>query len=102
MKKLKKSWNEFLKKPFPDNCVGKTMEGVELTSLDTFSAGCINSFIDNKGNLNQQQIQTLNDCVRKLHKVVDLLAEAEKDYFEHLLYLSKQVSHEIKERNGEV
>jgi hypothetical protein len=47
MKEIEQSWSIFLEKPFPEDCVGLEIEGIELVSLDTFSAGCIETFIAN-------------------------------------------------------
>ncbi len=91
MNEIEKSWNEFLEKPFPEDCVGLEVEGIELVSLDTYSAGCIDTFIANKGNLDAQRISTLKDCLREIDKVLKHLKGDAKNYFEHLRLLSKQV-----------
>jgi hypothetical protein len=91
MKEIEKSWNEFLEKPFPEDCVGLEVEGIELVSLDTFSAGCIATFIANKGSLDAQQISILKDCLQELNKVVKHLNGDDKSYFEHLRLMSEQV-----------
>lgn len=91
MKDIEESWNEFLEKPFPEDCVGLEVEGVELISLDTFSAGCIDTFIANRGSLDAQRILTLKDCLPELDKVVKHLKGDAKNYFEHLRLMSEEV-----------
>lgn len=91
MNEIEKSWSEFLKKPFPKDCVGLEIEGIELISLDTFSAGCIDTFINKKGSLNVEQISTLKGCLKELGKVEKHLSGNAKNYFEHLRSLSAQV-----------
>ena len=91
MKDIEKSWNEFLVKPFPGGQAGIEIEGIELASLDTFAAGCIDTFIHNRGHLDQQQSSLLEDCVKDLDVIVTHLDGETKIYFEHLRSLAKQV-----------
>jgi hypothetical protein len=91
MTEIEKSWNVFLEKPFPENCVGLEVESIELVSLDTFSAGCIDTFIANKGSLDAKRISTLKSCFEALDKVLKYLDGDAKNYFEHLRSLSEQV-----------
>jgi hypothetical protein len=91
MKDIEKSWNDFLTQPFPEGYAGIEVNGVELASLDTFSAGCIDTFITNKGSLDVRRISILRDCVRDLNKVIKHLDGDAKNYFEQLRLLSEQV-----------
>jgi hypothetical protein len=97
MKEIEESWSTFLEKPFPEDCVGLEIEGVELVSLDTFSAGCIDTFVGNKGKLDATRISVLKNCVQDLDKVVKSLDGNAKSYFEHLRLLSVQVLKSVSE-----
>jgi hypothetical protein len=96
MKDIEKSWNEFLVKPFPGGQAGIEIEGIELASLDTFAAGCIDTFIHNRGHLDQQQTSILKDCAKEIDVVVTHLDGEAKIYFERLRSLAKQVLHSVK------
>ena len=91
MNNIEKSWNTFMEKAFPEDCVGLEVEGIELVSLDTFSAGCIDTFIDNKGWLDIERKTILKNCVQELDIVVKHLEGNSKNYFVHLQLLSEQV-----------
>ena len=52
MEDIEKSWNEFRDKPFPVAYAGVEVEGICLTSLDTFAAGRIDTFVD-RGHLDR-------------------------------------------------
>jgi hypothetical protein len=91
MNEIEKSWHHFLKKPFPEGIAGKEIEGIELAGLDSYSAGCIDTFIDNNGRLDQKRISVLQNCSKELDTVILHLDGEAKDYFEHLGNLAKQV-----------
>jgi hypothetical protein len=91
MTEIKQSWQDFLKMPFPYGCAGTEVEDIDLASLDTFSAGCIDAFIDREGRLDRKRISVLKNCSRELDKVVSHLDGEAKEYFEHLRILTKQV-----------
>ncbi len=90
MKDVRESWNEFLAKPFPQDCVGEEVGGICLTTLDTFAAGCIDTFID-RGRLDGRRTSVLKDCAKDLNVVVEHLDGDAKKYFDHLLSLTNQV-----------
>ena len=91
MKSLEESWNEFLDKPFPEGYAGEEIEGICLATLDTVAAGCIDTFLDNSGRLDQQRISVLQDCARDLHVIVKYLDGKAKDYFEQLQSLAERI-----------
>jgi hypothetical protein len=91
MNNIEKSWNTFMETAFPKDCVGLEVEGIELFSLDTFSAGCIDTFIDNNGWLDIQRKTVLKNCVQELDIVVKHLEGDCKNYFDQLRLLSGQV-----------
>jgi hypothetical protein len=95
MKDIKKSWGEFRAKPFPADYIGEEIEGICLTALDTFTAGCIDTFVDG-GRLNRRRISVLKDCAKDLNIVVEHLNGDAKDYFKHLLSLAERVLVAVK------
>ena len=95
MKDLGKSWDEFRAKPFPEGYAGEEIEGICLASLDTFTAGCIDTFVD-KRRLDRKRISVLNDCAKDLNIVVEHLDGEAKGYFEHLLTLANRILAAVK------
>ena len=95
MKDVEKSCDEFRAKPFPEGYAGVEVEGICLASLDTFTAGCIDTFVD-KGCLDRRRISVLKDCAKDLNVVVEHLDGEAKYYFEHLRSLAEQVLGKIR------
>jgi hypothetical protein len=90
MKEIEKSWNEFRDKPFPVAYTGMEVECICITTVDTFAAGCIDTFVD-RGRLDRRRISVLKDCAKDLGVVVKHLDGEAKDYFEQLRSLAEQV-----------
>jgi hypothetical protein len=42
-------WQDFQAKPFPHECAGREIQGIDLVALDTFTAGCISTYADAAG-----------------------------------------------------
>jgi hypothetical protein len=90
LKQTRTLWNEFKKMPFPDGYAGKDVNGICVTSLDTFAAGCISAYTSN-GNLDRNRIQVLKSCLDDLDLILPELSEHPKKYFLSL----KQICVEI-------
>jgi hypothetical protein len=91
MNDIEISWRDFLEKPFPEVSAGVEIEGVDLAGLDTYTAGCVETFIERKGQLDRKRIHILQNCSRELDLAVSQLDGEAKIYFEHLRNLAKQV-----------
>ncbi|MBN1764856.1 MAG: hypothetical protein JW860_06325 [Sedimentisphaerales bacterium] len=59
MEEIQKLWFERYQVPFPRGLADKEIAGECLVSLDTFTAGCISSFIEKKGSLDPDRIENL-------------------------------------------
>ena len=81
MKEIKELWEEFQSKPFPKDIAGLEIDGVDLVSIDTFAAGCISTFIENKGTLDNHRHTVLRECMSDLEKVKDKISEEGKESF---------------------
>jgi hypothetical protein len=88
---IKAMWNEWKSLPFPANYSGKDVEGICITSLDSYAAGCIDTFISRKGSLDAWRISVLEKCRDDLEIVLPKLDGEARTYFERLLKLSKKV-----------
>lgn len=88
MSDIEEEWHAFQSEPFPDSCAGLEVEGIELASLDTFVAGCIDSFMAGEGRLDPEGLSVLRQCSEELGIVVKNLGGEAKGYFERLRVLS--------------
>jgi hypothetical protein len=90
-------WAEFMAQPFPRGYIGKgelAELDIDLAELDTFAAGCIDTFIANRGKLDTERIVVLKRCIEKLKTLSELFDEnnpKQKAYANQLLVLSEKV-----------
>ena len=92
---IEELWNEFRKILLPKG-LAETDEGFDLISLDTFTAGCIDTFVDNKGSLDKKRQKILENCRKDLETAVSNLEGESKVYFEKLLVLADKILRIIK------
>ena len=97
---IQKIWREFASRPFPEGCAGIEVQGIELASLDTFAAGCIDTFVSNNGCLDRERISILKQCAAEIEVVVPTLQGEAMDYFEQLQLLSQEVLRVVSKTNG--
>ena len=79
-------WNEHRRKAFPEGCGGKDIQGIDLTLIDAYVAGCVHTFIVNghqsKYRLDEPEIAILGKCYRDLAIIQPFLPSEEvKEYF---------------------
>ena len=91
MNNIEEIWRDFVAKPFPEGYAGVEVEGIELASLDTFAAGCIDTFLSNRGHLDAGRVSALKQCASELATVVKNLDGEAKGYFEQLHLITRQV-----------
>jgi hypothetical protein len=97
---IQKIWRNFAMRPFPDGCAGVKVQGIELASLDTFAAGCIDTFVSNNGCLDRDRISILKRCAEEIKVVVPTLQGEAMDYFEQLQFLSQEVLRVASKTDG--
>jgi hypothetical protein len=91
MDSIRQRWRAFKQKQrFPEGCVGREIDDTDLTSVDTFAAGCIETFVDN-GSLDSTRIEVLNRSMQTLRLALPELAGDELLYFEELMALIEGV-----------
>lgn len=64
MKEIEQAWKSFERIPFPSNYAGAEMRNIDVVSLDTFAAGCFDSFISSNGKLDPRKFAILQDCIQ--------------------------------------
>jgi len=92
MDDLVTSWQDFQGKPFPPECAGRGIQGIDLVALDTFTAGCISTYIERKGQLDTQRRTILQTCIQELQTVTAQLEGTNQAYFVQLLRLASECS----------
>ena len=80
LKQIRILWKEYQKKPFPEGYAGKDINDICVTSLDTFAAGCIATYIGD-GTLDSGRIKILKSCLDDLDLILPELSEYPKEYF---------------------
>jgi hypothetical protein len=70
---IQKLWQTHLAVPFPEGIAGEVIDGVDLVLLDTFTAGCIHTYISNNGQLDSERIRILKKCLGELDLVIQKL-----------------------------
>jgi hypothetical protein len=91
MQEFDDSWKAFYGRKFPTGCAGKEIHGIELAMLDSTAAGCIDTFVSNRGKLDNQRLDILRVCETELGIVVHNLTGDARDYFRHLHLLTKEI-----------
>ena len=82
------AWNAHYFRAFPHECAGREVDGVCLTSCDTFLAGCISYFVEN-GALDPERIGVVSKVCADLERVMPHLSGDAHAYFAELLALGK-------------
>jgi hypothetical protein len=88
---LEEAWSEFQSEPFPEDCAGLEVGGIDLASLDTFAAGCIDAYVTGGGRLDPGRLDVLRRCSEDLGIVVKKLDGGAKAYFVRLRLLADKV-----------
>jgi hypothetical protein len=81
-------WGAYRFEPFPRGVAGRKVRGIDLAMLDTFTAGCIQTFVDRKCKLDLWRTAILGRCYRDLSVVSSGLKGPAKAYFRRLEVLS--------------
>ncbi len=84
---LRRLFTEHCARPFPPRCRGLE-DPVDFVSLDTFTAGCVGTFLENEGTLDPGRTATLTKCNLELAGVARSLQGEEREYFQKLADLA--------------
>ena len=77
-------WQEHLASAFPKGCGGKEIDGVDLVLLDADTSGCIQTLVNNDGQLDIWRTAILGLCYRDLAVVTASLRGEAREYFTRL------------------
>ncbi len=90
LKDLGQLWRDHCACGFPQGCY-EERGSVDLVSLDTFTAGCVSTFLDRKGRLDPKRRKVLLACRSDLRRTLDKLDGEERDCFLKLAELAEGV-----------
>jgi hypothetical protein len=76
---------------FPNGCVGREVDGIDLTSLDSSTAGCVSTFLGSGGKLRGWRLAVLGQCYRDARYVIPALEPEVRPYFERLETLAGEI-----------
>ena len=85
---IESAWNTHYFRRFPRECAGTEVDGVCLTSSDTFLAGCISCFVET-GTLDPERTGVVARVCADLERVIPSLGGEAHEYFSELLLLGK-------------
>jgi hypothetical protein len=88
---IENTWREHYAAAFPKGIAGLEVAGICVTSVDSFAAGCIQSFVESGGSLDETRIAALESCRRDLALVVPLMTGEAREYFARLEKLAQLV-----------
>jgi hypothetical protein len=78
-------WKAHRDAAFPGRLRSADIAGVDIVMLDADVAGCVSSWLDNGGAIDDRRWDILASCERDLERVVPQLSGYEADYCQRLL-----------------
>jgi hypothetical protein len=87
-------WHEHLSAVFPEEAYRRHGHDIDLVELDATVAGCVSSFLENDGLLDDTSTAALKSCLAVLNGLLSELAPQTRSYFAHLARMA-----ELVERN---
>nr|AAS92969.1 hypothetical protein [uncultured bacterium] len=91
-------WKAWCDRPFPLDPPASSALGFELRSIDTFAAGCLDTFSE-RGTLDEPRIAVLERCLRDLRPLLPQVPESAGDYFNQFAELCGRALGAVGRRN---
>jgi hypothetical protein len=98
MDEIEKQWNDFYSTPFPPLHGELEVAGISLPLIDTYAAGCIDTFLGNAGKLDRRRLLILQECVDDLAIILPELDGEAWDYFAQLQKLVTAVMNHLSKQ----
>ncbi len=95
MDEIQKLWREHLAAPFPRQVTDEFIGDYDAVMLDADIAGCVSSFLDAEGKLDEVRILVLQKCQRVLAENISLLDTYCQQYYGRLQRLCELVLFEL-------
>lgn len=84
-------WKAHREAAFPGRLRGTDVAGVEMVMLDSDVVGCVSTWLDNGGAVEDRWWDVLATCERQLERVVPELSGYEASYYRRLLDMTALV-----------
>jgi hypothetical protein len=88
---IERLWSDHFFVPFPDGWAGREVRGVDITLLDSYTSGCVSTFLSRDGMLDLWRTAVLGLCYRDLSIVLTELDGGARTYFARLEELARLV-----------
>jgi hypothetical protein len=95
-------WRDHVADDFPPECRGAEIDGVDLVLLDSFIAGCVDTFLANDRDLDQRRTAVLRLSLRDAALAVRTLDGAASLYYARLELLAALVLAAVRDRSPAV
>lgn len=89
MTELQRRWAAFHQRPFPGLTGAEVPDRVDLVSLDSFAAGCVDS-VAGGASLGPDHLAVLGRCREELEAVLPHLGGEARAYFAELAWLVRE------------
>lgn len=83
-------WREFEVEEFPENGMGRAVDGLTFEQVDAVAAGCVSTFL-RTGALDDECLALLDGALARLDRIVLAAGEEARPYFTRLLAIASDV-----------
>lgn len=91
LSEIQRLWDDHTGASYPDDYRGEEVAGVDLVLLDADIAGCVGTFLTNRGQLDEPRLAILGLCLRDAARVQQELVGYAQSYFARLERLAALV-----------
>lgn len=95
MNQIEKLWAKLKAAKFPRDAAGVEIDGIDLVEVDTFTAGCISSFLHDSGRLDPEKIRILKECVSEIALIHPKMKAETAKYFYRLHEIAQLILNEL-------
>jgi hypothetical protein len=100
VERIRVLWAEHLSAPFPEIAPDPDADESDPGLVDAHAAGCIQTFLDRGGKLDDRRIESLRGCAENLRQLTARLDGYSQTYFERLLEMTEGVLWAVSSRGG--
>ena len=88
---IRSLWKQHCSEPCPGRLHDKEIDGIDFTSVETYTAGCVQTFVDREGKLDLWRTAILGRCYRDLTVMALKLKGPERAYCHRLEHVANLV-----------
>jgi len=102
IKEIENLWKILKSMPYPKGYIGYLIDNIDLTLLDTVTAGCITTFLSREGRLDIWCTAILGLCYGELTVVTNKLDGIALDYFQRFEIIARLVLETVRDTNKDL